>query len=144
MMRWPGSNTWKIMSWLHIVFQLLQACSKAMAILVTGSWYCELGKEEETGKLTHALTFHRGQNWVTPDNERRNKIIYFCCSQRTKDPIFQVPNPAPNTQFFLPSLIRGKVKIGATEVNGVSPDSHQRNWGYWCTTNCVLQYKDFF
>lgn len=63
----------------------------------------------------------------TLDNERRNKIIYFCCSQWTKDPVFQVPNPAPNTQFFLPSLIRGKVKIGATEVNGVSPDSHQRN-----------------
>lgn len=69
------------------------------------------GKRDDTGKLIS----HRGQNWITLDKEGRKKIIYSCSSQWTKEPVFHIPNPATNTQFFLPPIIRRKVKIGATE-----------------------------
>lgn len=85
------------MSCLHFVSQLLRECRRETAILVSGSCSRELGKGHDTGKLICGLTTPRGQNWLTLDKEGRNKIIYSCCSQGTKEPVFQVPNPAPNT-----------------------------------------------
>lgn len=124
------------MSRLRFVFQL--ACSGETIVLVIGSCYCERGKEVETEKLTHGLTFHRGPNWVALDKDRRNKVIFSSCSQWTKDPVCQAMNPAPPNTFFLPSLIGSRVKIDATEVNRVSTVSHQHNRGYRHTITCVL------
>lgn len=100
------------MSQLHFGFQLLQVCSRETAILVTSSCYRELGKELETGKLTHALTFHRGQNWT---KEGRTKILLLS-ELRTLFFNFQIQH---QTQIFLPYIIRSKFKIGAPESTEV-------------------------
>lgn len=109
------------------------------------SWLVELllwtGKRDDTGKPVCVLTSHRGQNWIILDKEGKNKIIYSCCSQWTKEPVFQVPNSATNTQLFLSSMIRRKVK---TTKSTEFLHNHTRvNRGHWHGTTCILYYKDF-
>lgn len=118
-MLWPGSHTWETALQFHFAFQLVQICSRETHNHPAGYWQLLL----QTGKTG---------------------IIFSCSSQQTKDPVFQVANPAPSTQFFPSSLIRGKVKIDVTKVNRVSSYLHQHNRGDWHTTSCVLCYRDAF